>query len=306
MIPAFLSLDEATHHLYLEGKEGPVRCQVDGCLWEVWQDGRARGDQQLRGGRLLTAAEKAEALLPCGNCGSGDVRLRVRGSLSSRRAAQMMCARCSAHGEQWIGTDAEAQATRAWGHKPHVLPAPPVARVVRGRVPVPEPTLVRDPLELIARMLVGGSFREPSDGRSTMQPLTSADVASAVGLMRDPLAKQTVVAVALRGQGVSLTSLGRSLTRRVMRQIQWERRNGAGPLLRMDEPADRWRMRLVLQDAVSNLVWPEKKVAAQEAAKAVKMRKGAYLRVYAIAVAALSQALEDGRQEFKSRLFGRY
>ena len=153
-------------------------------------------------------------------------------------------------------------------------------------------------------MVVGGSFREPSDGRSTMQPLTSADVAGAVGLMRDPVAKQAVVAVALRGQGVSLASLGRSLTRQVMRQIQWERRNGAAPALRMDEPADRWRMRLVLQDAVNDLVWPERKVVAQEAAKAAKMRKGNYLRVYAIAAAALRQALEDGRQEFSGRLFG--
>jgi len=138
-----------------------------------------------------------------------------------------------------------------------------------------------------------------------MQPLTSADVAGAVGLMRDPVAKQTVVAVALRGQGVSLPSLGRSLTRRVMRQIQWERRNGTGPALRMDEPADRWRMRLVLQDAVNDLVWPERKVTAQEAAKAAKMRKGSYLRVYAIAHAALTQALEEGRQEFRVRLFSR-
>jgi len=55
----------------------------------------------------------------------------------------------------------------------------------------------------------------------------------------------------------------------------------------MDEPADRWRMRLVLQDAVNDLVWPERKVAAQNAAKAAKMRKGAYLRVYAIATATL-------------------
>ncbi len=42
MIPRFLSLDEATHYLYLEGKEGPIRCQVDGSLWEVWRDGRSR------------------------------------------------------------------------------------------------------------------------------------------------------------------------------------------------------------------------------------------------------------------------
>lgn len=254
---------------------------------------------------MSAVAMPAVALKPCGNCGSDDVRLRVRGSLSSRRAAQMSCARCSTHGEPWIGTDAEARAARAWGHKPHVLPAPPVARVVRGRVPVPEPTLVRDPLELVARMLVGGSFREPSDSRSTMPPLTAADIAGAVGMMRDSVAKQAVLAVALRGQGVSLSSLGRSLARRVMRQIQWQRRSGAKPALRIDDPADRWRMRLLLQDAVNDLVWPEGKIAAQDAAKAAKMRKGEYLRVYGLATTAMRQALDDGRKEFCGRLFNR-
>ena len=245
----------------------------------------------------------AVALTPCGNCGSEEVRMRARGSAGSRRTAQVVCAHCSAHGGLCVGADAEGQAARAWMHKPHLLAAPPAVRVVRGRVPVPEPTLQRDPLELIARMLVGGSFREPSDGRSTMPPLTAADIAGAVGMMRDSVAKQAVLAVALRGQGVSLSSLGRSLARRVMRQIQWQRRLGTKPALRMEDPADRWRMRLVLQDAVNDLVWPEGKIGAQEAAKAAKMRKGEYLRVYGIAAATLRQALEDGRKEFSGRVF---
>ncbi|MBA0402658.1 hypothetical protein D7V00_02205 [Stenotrophomonas maltophilia] len=152
-------------------------------------------------------------------------------------------------------------------------------------------------------MLVGGSYREPSDGRSSMPPLTSADIAGAVGMMRDSVAKQAVMAVALRGQGVSLSSLGRTLAKRVMRQIQWQRRSGAKPALRMDDPADRWRMRLVLQDAVNDLVWPERKIAAQDAAKAAKMRKGDYLRVYGLASTALRQTLDDGRKEFCGRLF---
>lgn len=42
MIPAFLSLDEATHHLYLAEMEGPIRYRVDFSLWDVWQDGRSR------------------------------------------------------------------------------------------------------------------------------------------------------------------------------------------------------------------------------------------------------------------------
>lgn len=252
---------------------------------------------------MSAVAVPAVDLTPCGNCGSADVRMRARGSVGSRCTAQVVCARCSAHGELCLGADAEDHAAHAWGHKPHLLPAPPAARLVRGRMPVPEPTLVRDPLELIARMLVGGSFQEPSDGRSTMPPLTAADIAGAVGMMRDSVAKQAVLAVALRGQGVSLSSLGRSLARRVMRQIQWQRRSGAKPSLRMDDPADRWRMRLVLQDAVNDLVWPEGKVAAQDAAKAVKMRKGDYLRVYGIAAATLRQALEDGRSDFSARVF---
>lgn len=252
---------------------------------------------------MSAVAVSAATLTPCGNCGSDELRMRARGSSSSGRTAQVACARCSAQSELCVGADAEDRAAKVWEHKPHVAPAPPAVGLARGRTPIPEPTLQRDPLELIARMLVGGNFREPSNGRSSIQPLTSADIAGAVGLMRDPVAKQAAVAVALRGQGVSLASLGRALARRVMRQIQWERRNGAGLALRMDEPADRWRMRLVLQDAVNDLVWPERRVAAQEAAKAAKMRKSAYLRVYGIASSALSQALEDARAEFSARLF---
>ncbi len=254
---------------------------------------------------MSAVAAPSVALTPCGNCGSDEVRIRARGSAGSRRTAQVVCARCTAHGDLCVGADAETHAVRAWGNKPYALPAPPVARVVRGRLPVLEPTLVRDPLELIARMLVGSSFREPSEGRSTMPPLAAADISGAVGMMRDSVAKQAVLAVVLRGQGVSLSSLGRSLARRVMRQIQWQRRSGAKPALRMDDPADRWRMRLVLQDAVNDLVWPEGKIAAQDAAKAAKMRKGDYLRVYGVAAATLRQALEDGRKEFSGRVFNR-
>lgn len=252
---------------------------------------------------MSAVAAPAADLTPCGNCGSDEVRMRLRGSVSSRRTAQVVCARCSAQSELCVGADAEAKAAKAWGHKHHAPPAPPAARVVRDRVPVPEPTLQRDPLELIARMLVGGSFREPSNGRSSIQPLTAADISGAVGMMRDSMGKQVVMAVALRGQGVSLSSLGRSLARRVMRQIQWQRSSSAKPALRMDDPADRWRMRLVLQDAMNDLVWPEGKIAAQDAAKAAKMRKGDYLRVYGIAAATLRQALEDGRSEFSARVF---
>ncbi len=40
-VPEFQSLDEASHHLYLRGLPGPIRCRVDGSTWDVWQDGRS-------------------------------------------------------------------------------------------------------------------------------------------------------------------------------------------------------------------------------------------------------------------------
>jgi len=42
MIHEFPSLDEAAHHLYLEGRAGPIRCRVDGSLWDVWIDGQSK------------------------------------------------------------------------------------------------------------------------------------------------------------------------------------------------------------------------------------------------------------------------
>lgn len=246
----------------------------------------------------------APQLSPCGNCGSAHVRRRVRASRSSRCSAQIVCSDCGARSELFLGSSAEQDAVAAWTRRPcHVEPA--AAGVVRPAGGNLEKDLQRDPLELIARMLVGGSFRLPADGRGSAQPLTSADVAGAVGMMRDPVAKQAVLAVARRGEGASLVALGRAAARRMMRQVSQERRAGARAALRLDDPADRWRMRLVLQDAVNDLVWPEARAAAQDAAKAVKMRKADYLWVYSVATSTLRQALEDGRQEFKVRLFAR-
>ncbi|UXB33761.1 hypothetical protein [Stenotrophomonas sp. PAMC25021] len=44
-----------------------------------------------------------------------------------------------------------------------------------------------DVLELLSRLLVGGSYRMPVEGRSALAPLGSSDIAGAVGYMRNPL-----------------------------------------------------------------------------------------------------------------------
>ena len=41
MIPKFPSLDEATHHLYLEGGKALSGARST-AAWDVWQDGRSR------------------------------------------------------------------------------------------------------------------------------------------------------------------------------------------------------------------------------------------------------------------------
>ncbi|MDR6094033.1 hypothetical protein QE373_001330 [Stenotrophomonas sp. SORGH_AS321] len=133
-----------------------------------------------------------------------------------------------------------------------------------------------------------------------MPPLSSADVAGALGMMRDPLAKAAALAVALRADGVDLARFGRLALQRVMRAL---RRYDGHVSLRLECPADRWRLRLVLQDAADDLVWPERKRPSAEAARAVKMRKGDYLLVYRIATITVRQGLEDRRREFRNRLF---
>lgn len=253
----------------------------------------------------MVATAHTPQLASCGNCGSSQVRSRVRPGRADRGTAQVVCLQCGARSELFIGPDAPKRAADAWARRPSTLAAALPAPVPKPPAPDTERALQRDPLELVARMVVGGSFRMPSDGRSTGQPLTSADVAGAVGLMRDPVAKQVVLAVALRGNGAAVTVLARVVAKRIMRQVQQQNGGGARPALRLDDPADRWRMRLVMQDAAADFVWPESKTSAQAAAKAVKMRKSDYLSVYAIATAALRQALDDGRKEFKVRLFAR-
>ncbi|HHA2690817.1 TPA: hypothetical protein ACOEPG_002796 [Stenotrophomonas maltophilia] len=246
--------------------------------------------------------ELTSGMTACGNCGGVSVRNRVRQSRGGVYSAQVVCA-CGAYGGLFVGTDAERLAAEDWRRRPASLPAP---EPVEARTAPPPPsasskrTDERDPLELIARMVVGGSFRIPTQGRSTAAMLTAADVAGAVAMMRDPVGKQAATVVALRSEGQALVLLGRSAARRVFRTC---RQMGARAPLRMDDPADRWRMRLILQDAVNDLVWPERKGPAQEAAKGAKMRKGAYLQAYALAFSVLTGSLEAGRREFRIRLF---
>lgn len=148
-------------------------------------------------------------------------------------------------------------------------------------------------------MLVSGGYRVPTEGRSTLPTLSSADIAAAVGLMRDRVAKDTVVAVATRADGAALARLSWPVYWRVARAL----RHDPMVTLKHDQPADRWRVRLVIHDAVRDLVWPERKLSAGLAAKAARMRKGDYLRVHRLAHSVLIASLEKGRKDFSYAVF---
>ncbi|KRG38866.1 hypothetical protein ARC78_15105 [Stenotrophomonas pictorum JCM 9942] len=158
----------------------------------------------------------------------------------------------------------------------------------------------RDPLELLARMLVGGGYKVPVEGRGTVVPLTGADVAGALAYMDDKLAQRAAKAVAIRADGQELAALALLAFDPVQRALEQSRVTG----LDMSSAADRHRLRLIIHAAVVEMVWPERKQATAVLARQVKMRGATYVRIHTVALRALEEALHDGRVEFRKRLFG--
>jgi hypothetical protein len=162
----------------------------------------------------------------------------------------------------------------------------------------PHTTDPRDPLELLARMLVGGSYRVPVEGRSTRGP--ALDVAGAAGMMKNRLASQVATCVVTRAGPVEVARLSRMAYRRVVREVLCMR---ACPL-HLKDGADRWRLRMVLYDAAHELVWPEKHRTFGELARAAKMRKASYIRVHKLATSVLQQALDQARTALRHQFRG--
>lgn len=157
----------------------------------------------------------------------------------------------------------------------------------------------REALELISRLLVGSSYRVPVEGRGSKPLLQSTDIAGAVGYMRHPLERRATTAVAARAGEIEIARLGMQAYRAVLRAVRHLR----PPPLDLHQPADRWRLRLVLHDAATELVWPERRRPYAELAKAAKMRKDAYRRTHHCATAVLEEALNNGSRDFQRRLF---
>lgn len=160
----------------------------------------------------------------------------------------------------------------------------------------------RDTLELIARLLVGTSYRTPVEGTGTKSGLQASDVAAALGYMQDRLAKDTAMAVATRAAPPAIARLSTRAYTRVIRDVHRMR----PPPVDLHLAADRWRLRIVLYDAAYEMVWPEHRQNFSELARAAKMRKGSYIRLHHLVTSVLQAALAEGSTELSSRLFANH
>ena len=129
----------------------------------------------------------SSAPVQCGSCGAAPTGLFPRG-------AQIQCCSCGASSAVFVGHDpagALAAALDVWCRRSPVLPSPAddsAGHRRRGAAPDGfDDEGNGDVLELLSRLLVGGSYRMPVEGRSALAPLGSSDIAGAVGYMRNPL-----------------------------------------------------------------------------------------------------------------------
>lgn len=158
----------------------------------------------------------------------------------------------------------------------------------------------RDPLELMARLLVSGGYKVPVEGRSTASlGVTSADIAGAVGYMRNPLERQTALTVATRGSDVDAARLASAAYREIVREVRKCR-----PIpIDLTDGADRWRLRIAIYDATRDLIWPERREPLATLAKAAKTRRSTYAVLHRCATAVLQAALADARLAFRRSMF---
>lgn len=154
----------------------------------------------------------------------------------------------------------------------------------------------RDPLETLAR-LVGRSASPPGMGRGGV-PMMDSDITTALGYMPDKLGAALAMSVA--GRHASL--LGFIATRAYKILFKSAARARDVPV-NLHEPADRHRLRLVIRDAIEAIVWPERRQTMEQAAKATRMRKGAYCALFRHVDSELQAVLSSARADFTLRMW---
>lgn len=157
-----------------------------------------------------------------------------------------------------------------------------------------------NPLELISRMAGVSSYRVPVEGVSSRPTLQTADIVAAVGYMKDSLEKRTAMAVAARAEAPEIADVSSISYRRVIRVV----RALPDRPLDLGKGADRWRLRMVVFDALHDLVWPERRRPISDLAKQAKMRRRNYRSVHRCASAVLQEILNNSTDSFTRALWG--
>lgn len=166
----------------------------------------------------------------------------------------------------------------------------------------PHTTEGRDPLELLGRLQVGTSYRVPAQGRGH-GGMTNADVAGAIGLMRDRTAKTVIVAVATRAGKRGAVKITTSAWRHVLRAVLASRPQVLD--LRKDSVrwANRFRLRIACYNAALELIHPERIRPWADLAKEANMRRVSYIALHKLCSAVLQEQMNNGRREFTRRLY---
>lgn len=159
----------------------------------------------------------------------------------------------------------------------------------------------RDPLELLASLLGGSTYRVPVEGKGSKPSLTISEIAGAVGYMPNRLNREVAMAVAMRTDPRKLLRIAALAHRKITVAVSLQR----PPPLNLHQDADRFRLRLVSYHALSELVHPDKREPYSKLAREAKMRKATYITVHRCATAVLQDALNSGSTEFAEALWGR-
>lgn len=158
-----------------------------------------------------------------------------------------------------------------------------------------------DALELIARFSGRTSFRVPVEGRGSAPLLMASDVAAAVGMMKDRLARETAVTVVSRPGDHAIARLSLLAYRDVARAVRLQ----VPRPLDLRKAEDRWRLRMVLFVATRELAYPAAdRPTFATLAKETKMRKATYMLVHRCATHVLEDAYNRARNNFKNLLRG--
>jgi hypothetical protein len=163
-----------------------------------------------------------------------------------------------------------------------------------GRAAEPFTNEPKGPLELLGALAGQTTYRVPAYQHDTPPPLV---IAGALGMVKNRLGGLLAEGVATRNAALIAPIVRAAFKRSVHRVANAPPRDMNSKAL-----ADRWRMRVVLFDAVSDLMFPERQLSIPEAAKRSKMRRSTYLDLYSIISSELAEQLGYALGEFKKRM----